>query len=307
MLYHTQALQLLAIDVETANRQDGRICQVGIAQLQGSSVSVVLDELVDPKGNFLKEFTEQYHGITKEMVRGRGEFDSLHPRLHELLANRFVFSWHDFDSKQLHAACHRYELPPLSVIWLDACRAARHLWPHLREYKLNVVARHFGVTFRHHNAAADAFACMEIMRRALEEFPFAEVFNAAFYRPHDSTPPSQSTGSSFLTEVGARSKPQWIERQAEDIERPGDPNGRHYGNLVVFSGDFSVPREDLADLAHAAGFAVKNSRANVCRRTHYLLRGENAGMTKLNRAQELIAAGQNIVVVTEEQFRRLLK
>lgn len=302
----TQSPSLFAIDVETANRQDGRICQVGIAQLEGTRVSVVLDELVNPKGNFLREFTDQFHGITKEMVKGCDEFDSLHPRLNSLLGNRFVFSWHDFDSKQLNAACVRYELPPLPVIWLDACRAARQLWPYLGEYKLNVVARHFGVKFRHHNAAEDAAACMEIMRRATEEFPFADVFNAAFYRVADDASAPHGMVSQVRRDWISRPQPQWIGRQSEDIERSGDPNGRHYGKLVVLSGDFSVAREELADLAHAAGFAVKNNRANVCRKTHYLVRGENAGMTKLRRAQELIADGHEMTILTEEAFLQLL-
>lgn len=307
MLSHSRALNLFAIDVETANRQDGRICQVGIVQLEDSRVSVVLDELVNPKGNFLREFIDEYHGITKEMVKDCGEFDTLYPRLSSLLANQFVFSWHDFDSKQLHAACRRYHLPALPVVWLDACRAARHLWPHLGEYKLNVVAHHFGVKFRHHNAADDAAACMEIMKKAFAEHSFADVFNAAFYRLHDEAFSARAKEPTDDWVGGTRSRPSWASRQSEDIARDGNPSGRYYGTLVVFSGDFSVAREDLADLAHGAGFGVKSSNGSVCRKTRYLVRGDNAGMTKLARAQELIASGLELTILTEQEFRRFLE
>lgn len=307
MNHASGVLQLLAIDVETANRQDGRICQVGIARLAESGVAIVLDELVNPKGHFSKEFTSDYHGISQEMVKHCVEFDGLYPKLKEILENRFVFSWHDFDSKQLSAACQRYDLSPVPIVWLDACRASRRLWPHLGEYKLNVVAKHFGVPLQHHNAASDACACMEIMRRAIEEYSFAEVVNAAFYRLHDVEghwPASGGAGNSLRTGGGS---PQWRDRLSEDIERPGDEKGRYFGKLVVLSGEFSISREELADRAHAAGFGVKNGRSNVCKKTQYLVRGENAGLTKLNRAQELRASGLPIEILTEAEFIALFK
>jgi DNA polymerase-3 subunit epsilon len=306
MTHASSVLQLLAIDVETANRQDGRICQVGIASLAESGVAIVLDELINPKGHFAKEFTRDCHGITQEMVKHCVEFDGLYPKLKEILADRFVFSWHDFDSKQLSAACQRYALSPVPIVWLDACRAARRLWPHLGEYKLNVVAKHFGVALQHHNAASDASACMEIMRRAIEEYSFAEVVNAAFYRLHDAEGYWPGLGGLVDSHRTGGGRPKWRDRLSEDIERCGDENGRHFGKVVVLSGEFAMSREELADRAHAAGFGVKNGRSNVCKKTRYLVRGENAGMTKLNRAEELRASGQQIEILTEAEFMALL-
>lgn len=70
------------------------------------------------------------------------------------------------------------------------------------------------------------------------------------------------------------------------------------GKVIVISGNFSIPREEMKKLISAHG--GRNS-GSVSGRTDFLLAGEKPGPEKIKKAGEL-----GIPVKTEEEFRRML-
>ena len=105
-------------------------------------------------------------------------------------------------------------------------------------------------------------------------------------------------------------KPILLDRQ--HIAREGDPDGHLYGEIVCFTGALSITRKEAAGLAAEAGCTVKN---NVIKEMTLLVVGNQdirrlAGRSKSNkhrRAEKLIRGGQPTRIVTESDFRRLVR
>jgi DNA polymerase-3 subunit epsilon len=93
--------------------------------------------------------------------------------------------------------------------------------------------------------------------------------------------------------------------------REANPDGPLFGNVVVFTGALSVPRQEAATAAAAAGCEVATS---VTKHTTRLVVGDQdirrlAGADKSSKhrkAEELMAKGQPIRVVGESDFGQLI-
>jgi DNA polymerase-3 subunit epsilon len=68
-----------------------------------------------------------------------------------------------FDMGVLRRTLEYYELTSPDLTYVCTMLASRRLWPGLANHKLDTVADHVGVSFRHHHAAEDAEACGRIL------------------------------------------------------------------------------------------------------------------------------------------------
>jgi DNA polymerase-3 subunit epsilon len=146
------------------------------------------------------------------------------------------------------------------------------------------VAHHLGIEFQHHVAEEDARVAGEILLRAIAE-----------------------------TGIGAEG---WLHRSTESvggsIAREGLDGAPLYGETIVFTGALSIPRREAASMAAAVGCAVCES---VNRTTTILVVGDQdigrlAGhdrSSKHRRAENLIERGQEIRILVESDFRRLVQ
>ncbi len=81
---------------------------------------------------------------------------------------------------------------------------------------------------------------------------------------------------------------------------------------MVFTGELSIPRDEAADAASAAGCKVATS---VTKHTTLLVVGDQdvrklAGYetsSKYRKAEELIGHGQNIRIISEADFQRIVE
>ena len=67
-----------------------------------------------------------------------------------------------FDLSQLRSVLELYGLPPVEFDYTDSLAITRRLFPEMPHHSLDVMAEHFGIRFRHHNACEDAIACARI-------------------------------------------------------------------------------------------------------------------------------------------------
>ena len=149
-------MDFVVIDVETANQRSASICQIGVACFRDGVLVETLSELVNPEDSFLP-FNTQLHGIGPRDVSAAPIWPELRPKLRSLLEDRMVVSHTYFDRMALKAADVRYGLPSISIMgWVDTCRIARQVWPHLANHKLTSLAQNFGLSYRAHDAVEDA-------------------------------------------------------------------------------------------------------------------------------------------------------
>jgi len=99
--------------------------------------------------------------------------------------------------------------------------------------------------------------------------------------------------------------------QATVIRSEVNPQGNLFGQVVVFTGDLEMPRQEAADLAASIGCRVGSS---VTKKTTILVVGEQdiskfAGKEKSNKqlkAEFLISQGKNIRTINELEFMELV-
>lgn len=273
----------MTIDVETACSRTSSICQIGVVGFTDGRVSFEFETLIDPCDEF-HPFNVNIHGIDRRHVRGKPKFRDLHATLSEQLNGRITVAHSSFDRGALSAACALHQKPLINTRWLDSVKVARRAWPDLSSHRLNVLASHLGIELKHHDALSDARAAGMVIVKAIDQ-----------------------TGISLEDWISEPTRPG--PRDPGSVKRAPSDDGPLAGEYVTFTGDMSVARSQFADQIAAAGGSVSPSPN---RRTTILVLGIQdpssfAGKAKSSKhlkAEELIAAGQRIEILSEQQLRQ---
>jgi DNA polymerase III subunit epsilon len=286
-------MRFAALDVETANRRQGSICQIAVVVFDGDQEVAGDVVLVDPEEDF-DAINTGIHGIDTSSVQGAMTFPAVHARLSKILAGQHVLSHHSFDRIAISQASLRYGFETFQCRWVDSCLVSRKVWPHLRDeggFGLKNLATRFDFALRHHDALEDARVAGRIMLRAMQEsgIGLEEWATASAPRPRG----------------GYRGS-------TRDVTREGDGDGPLVGQCIVFTGNFSIDKNDLADMAHIAGAAV---RKRVSKETTMVVVGElvagvvgaDGKSSNLRDAERLSAKGSTIQFATESDFRELVR
>jgi DNA polymerase-3 subunit epsilon len=280
-------MRFVAIDVETANADVGSICQVGTARYEDGTLREQWKSLVDPQ-DYFHPINVSIHGISRTAVRGAPRFAELAERLYATLDGTTAVSHTQFDRVALGRAFEHCGLREPCCEWLDTAEIAQETWSAVTDtgYRLEQLCAMIGYQYRAHDALEDAKAAAQVLLAAMNGTPL---------------------------DVSAR-----VERvnplhrlYGSPAAREGNPNGVLWGEVAVFTGALSIPRPEAADIASELGIKVANS---VTKKTTILIVGEQdpdvlAGhdkSTKHRKAEELIAKGQSIRVLSESDFRRLV-
>ncbi len=289
-------MDFVAVDVETANASLASVCQVGIALFSGGELADEWQSYVDPEDVF-DPFNVAVHGITPETVAGAPNLAAIAESIGGLLGGNVVVSHTAFDRVSLDRAFARYEAAMPACTWLDSAKVARRVWKECARsgYGLGDVCALIGYDFRHHDALEDAKAAgriiVEAARRTGEDL---DGLLRLARRP--ITPRKHTKHKSY---------------PSAPITRSGDPEGPLFGEVLVFTGQLSMPRHEAADLAAAAGCQVADY---VGKKTTLLVLGDqdvrrlngHEKSSKHRRAEELIAAGHPLRILSESDFLHLI-
>jgi len=153
----------VAIDFETANRDSRSICAFGWSVLSNGVVVSSEQVLIDPEEPF-DYGNIRVHGIHPDDVRDAPalpEAMEVHG-LFDLLGGAELVVAHNasFDMNALSKAIRKYDLYQMPEIRYGCTvKLSRKLYPLLENHKLNTMAEHLGVSFKHHDAKEDAYVC----------------------------------------------------------------------------------------------------------------------------------------------------
>ena len=282
-------MDFTVIDVETSNPNLASICQIGVAVFRGGKLHESWGSLVNPN-DYFHPMNIAVHGIDENMISAAPYWAEVYQRVLPLVAGKIVVSHTPFDRTATYRANQSVGLPIFDCSWLDTSRVARRAWSQFSQsgYGLKNLASHFGIAFQHHDAVEDARAAGEILLRAIAD--------------------TGSTIAEWCSLVNQPLSPDSI----SSVARVASFEGVLSGNVVVFTGALSIPRQHAADLAAAAGCDVG---VGVTKHTTLLVVGDQdisrlAGMersSKHRKAEELIAKGQKIRILGESDFQSLLQ
>ena len=159
----------VALDVETANRNGGSICQIGIVAFENGAIVDEWQTLVNPRARF-DAGNVRVHGIRPADVADAPTFRQIAGEIHERTTGQIVVAHNaSFDRSCLRYAHKDARLAEPDARWLCTVRVARRAWAdELDRFGLKVVASHLGLRFQHHDALEDARACGQVLQAACE-------------------------------------------------------------------------------------------------------------------------------------------
>ena len=288
-------IDFVAVDVETANCDRASICQIGIAAFRNGRIADRWQSLVNPDDDF-DPFNVTIHGIDEDAVKNAPTFAEIAGELNDRLSRRIVVSHSPFDRVALARAAEKCDLPEIQCRWLDSAKVARRAWQDCahRGYGLKAVAEMLGIAFNHHNAQDDAMVAGEILLHAQET--------------------TGLTVRDWLDRVRQPINPSVRSSSSSPKERAVvNPDGHLFGEVIVFTGTLTLfTKPQAKQLAAAVGCEPK---VKVSGKTTMVVIGAQdvrkfAGRDKSDNhqtAEELIAKGHRLQILTEADFIRLVE
>lgn len=166
-----ERMRFAVLDVETTSGDPtvGRVMEVAVLAMDGTTERVRWDSLVDPRSN-VPAFIRKLTGIDGAMLRDAPSFVEVVRTLGTLTQDRIVVAHNvRFDMTALEHEFARtgmvFDRPTLCTE-----RLARRLVPSLPHYNLGSLCRYFGIPFTAaHRALSDAEATAALLSRLLND------------------------------------------------------------------------------------------------------------------------------------------
>ena len=308
-----KGIDFVALDLETATWEKSSICEIGIAIVRDSCVVETKSWLVKPYRNWYDSFNISIHGITPEMTKNSPSFKEVWREIQPYLENQVVVAHNTaFDMYALKFAFEENGMPYPNFRHFCSYRVARYCFKDTYSYSLPIVCDAMGIQFNsHHRAGTDAEACAKVFIKSLElsgaenleelqskyEFRCGR-FAEGIFEGQRSVKKSVSYGKSIKEYVGDPSKI--------------DEDSYFYQKSVCFTGTCRWASRDilLQTIADIGGFPQKgvnkSTQILVVGQQDYRRVGEDGMSSKQEKAMELKDAGQDIEVMSEEQFLSML-
>ena len=156
----------MVFDIETTgfSSKNDKIIEIGAVKLKDGEIVDSFSTFVDPKVNIPYKITE-LTSITQNMVNGQPTIDEVLPKFMEFVGDSVLVAHNaafdvGFIKKNLMDMGKTLKNPVMDTVPL-----ARYLYPDLKKVKLNLVAKHLGISLEnHHRAVDDAKATAEILK-----------------------------------------------------------------------------------------------------------------------------------------------
>jgi DNA polymerase III subunit epsilon len=307
-------MNYIAIDFETANEKRCSPCSIGIAVVKNGHVIEKIHHLIRPKEMRFMPINIGIHGIRPAMVEKEPEFDKVWEKIKDHFNDNLVIAHNaSFDISVLRKTAELYAIELPDFEYICTMKLAKNFYRAIENSKLNTVNNFLGYEFKHHDALYDALACSNILLNISEELGCKDIkeiskligvtigsVSGYGYRP-------SSTNGKILR-ISNRLKSSKKENFFERLEYNAFKD-----EVVVFTGKLnSMSRDEAMRLVRKLGGSTGSS---VTRNTTTLvtnmkdikdLRREEMS-SKLKKAIDLNAKGQNIKFLNEEEFLRIGK
>lgn len=305
-------LSYTAIDFETANSYRGSPCAVGLVRVRDGVPAVEHRWLMRPpeQVDYFDSFNVWIHGITAEMVADKPHWKEVLPAIVDFIGDDVVVAHNaGFDIGVIRYACAVDNIEWPEMRFLCTMVLARRALS-LPSYRLPFVLDALGASIEHHHDPLDDARAVADIVRGLATANNVDDLDALATSVHVRIG-HMSSGiykGSVATLGGGGSHLVWSE-----LNPDADPDGYLYGRVVVFTGQLmSMTRQLAWDECSRVGAIPEKS---TTKRTNVLVIGDinpavlrpGATLTaKARRAFELQDKGQDIEVMTEDDFLRCL-
>ncbi len=154
-----------AIDFETANYERTSACQIGLVVVKNGEIIKEFSSLIKPVPNFfLSKFTDEIHGIDKDMVEDAPSFGKLWPEISDYIENAPLIVAHNasFDMGVLKSCLDHFKIEAVLPEHYCTLEASRKSLPNLENHVLSTVCEYYDIPLDHHEALSDAIGAAKI-------------------------------------------------------------------------------------------------------------------------------------------------
>ncbi|HEL2352243.1 TPA: 3'-5' exoribonuclease [Streptococcus suis] len=302
----------VALDVETANSFRGSLCAIGLVKFENGKMTDFFYSHINPEEEF-DPFNTFIHGITPEDVKDAPTFPTLRPKLIEFIDGLPVVAhFAQFDMNALKDAYIKYQLPFDDIRYFCSYYVSKFANPGQISYKLNHLAEVFNFELIHHEALSDAKVCGQLICKMMEltgNTDLETFLTSLRYKKFGVLGEHGFTRTSIRHQYSPKNK-FYIPTEEEQANM--DQTNPVYGARFVFTGKLEhfTRQEAAKEIALLGGIP----EGNVTTKTNYLVIGEqdfrivgqSGQSNKMRKAFELLGTGQEIEILSELDFLKLL-
>lgn len=306
-------MRFTAIDFETANFKRQSVCSIGLAIVEDFQVVKTINKLIKPTPNYYENINMSIHGISSKTTNNEPSFADLWAELKPYLDDTQLVAHNaSFDFSALRYVLGAYQIEFPSLDYYCSMLISKKLYSGLINYQLPTVCKHLKINnLLHHDAESDAVACANIMIEVCKENNVASLDELSKKMKLTAGKIYPNSYSSFSCSEGKTSISKQI---IEILPETGKHDEGHlfYQKRVVFTGALSkLSRNDAKQIVVNIGGII--TPTTLSNKTNYLVvgtydfnkYGEGHKSTKLKKAEELIAKGKDLEIISEIDFFRM--
>ena len=301
----------VALDVETANSFRGSICSIGLVKFQNGKVVDSFYSLINPEEDF--DYRNiNIHGITQKDILNSPIFPEIRQRIIDFIGTNIVVShFAQFDIGALKDAYLKYNLDFDDVKFVCSYRLAKLALPGLINYKLKTLTKELNIKLEHHNALSDAKASGLILGYLLSANSYSDIDEFLYNYHYNKTGLHGQYG--FNRQLKGDYKSNLIYQPTEEETALMNPDHYFYGLYFCFTGKLErMTRKEANTMVALTGgipekSVTKNTNILVVGEQDWRVVGESGLSSKMKKAQSLLENGQNIEIMTEDDFIKMFE
>ena len=285
------------VDVETTgyDQRYDNIIEVGCIKYRGGQETARYNTLIKPPknsgGNYVDGYIESLTGITNEMLSSAPTFDNVAKALWHFIEGDLLVGHNvNFDINFLYDTFSSFNSTwVLGNDFVDTLRIARRVLPELEHHRLEDLDDYFGIGIAHHRAVSDCETTNVVLQKLAAIIAERQI-------------DLSNRGKWGKVDLRALSP----ESDSVMVDSP------LYKKVCVFTGALErYTRVDAAQIVVNLGGLCGN---NVTKATNFLIVGDfdySSGVkggksNKLKRAEQLIAKGSDLQILSERVFYDML-
>lgn len=299
----------ITIDFEVTNRYEYSPCAVAIYEFENNQINKLLSTLINPGEVFFDPMFVSLHGITEEMVQNSPGIEQVMHEICNIIPNKFIFAHNaGYDISKLLTGCNLYNISVPYFEYADSLMVAKRTWTKLVNYKLDTISEFLNLKLQHHNADSDAIACGRIILKAIEEQQVNDINELL-----DKIKYKRGYYDKTLTHAYSKSLSPHSGNKVSDYEKikqlviNTNISTSLSGKYFVFTGALNIKRAEAMKIVADNGGIPEG---NVTQNTNYLVVGrddygnfkEGNKSNKMLKAEKLIQKGQDLEIITEDDF-----
>jgi len=160
----------IVFDLETtgfSNKND-KITEIGAVKVENFKIVDRFSQLINPEKDISYK-VQELTGITNDLIKDKPTIEEILPKFVEFIGDSVLVAHNaDFDMGFMQQKCREQNIEFKNTS-VDTLTLARTLLPHMKRFRLNLIAKELGIPLlNHHRAVDDAEATAHIFIKFLE-------------------------------------------------------------------------------------------------------------------------------------------